>query len=148
MRFISFSFIFSLAYMMVFPFIYHTNNQFIKTTYRSFSGIDISSSEFPPNGEGQYTLHKNMIDSEIELLKEKYPELKNDYISYKFLFTPKLGSKQFFESDGSPFILIKIYSKNTKPGDMITISEVKYKDPADSNMVWKNFGTTLLFVFE
>jgi hypothetical protein len=98
--------------------------------------------------EGKYILHKEKIDSEIELLKLNYPELKSEIISFKFLFTPNQGSKQFFESDGSIFFLLKIYTKHIKPGDMITISDVKYKETNDLNADWKNFETKLLLVYE
>lgn len=125
-----------------------TDNQGNNFKNPHLSDILSQKTEIAPTQEGEYILHKDRIDSEIELLKEKYPELKNDVISYKFLFAPKQGFKQFFESDGSPFIIIKIYTKNIKPGDMITISDVKYKDDNDSTNVWKKFDTKLLFVFE
>jgi len=148
MRFIAFIFVLLLICLPVFQPIYCFNNQSVSSNNYKTSGIPTIITDFPPVEEGQYILHKDRIDSEIEILKEKYPVLKSDVISYKFLFAPKYGGKQFFESDGSPFVVIKIYSKSTKPGDMITISAVKYKDPADSTDTWKNFDTTLLFVFE
>jgi hypothetical protein len=148
MRLNLFFIVLSFMYVLLLPLTYNSNNQSIsenkfKLTDNFPDRIDISHTE-----EGQYILHKDKIDSEIQLLKDKYPVFKYDFISYKFLFTPKQGYKQFFESDGSPFIVIKIYSRNVRPGDMITISDVKYKDPTDSTSTWKNFETKLLFVFE
>jgi hypothetical protein len=127
---------------------HYVDNQLHKNNLIPNSTIKSPISDDVPNEDGQYILHRDKIDIEIQLLKEKYPVLSYDMISYKFLFAPKQGHKQFFESDGSPFVVLKIYSRNTRPGDMITISEVKYKEPADSTNSWKNFGTTLLFVFE
>jgi len=148
MRLLFFSLFFFLLSTTVTPELIQNDNQPGNFKYLQLSGILFHDADLYYIQEGQYILHKEKIDSEIEILKQKYPELKNDLLSYKFLFEPKQGYKQFFESDGSPFVLIKIYTKNTKPGDMITISDVKYKNSNDSNAVWKNFDTKLLFVFE
>jgi len=98
--------------------------------------------------KGEYILHKDKIDSEILILKEKYPELTNEIISYKFLYAPIMGRKQFFESDGGLFDLIKRYSRSTKPGDIINITEVAYKDSHDSAAVWKKFNSRLHFIYQ
>lgn len=129
----------------VFKFTDNQGSSFINT---HLSDILSQKTEIVPTQEGEYILHKEKIDTEISLLKDKYPELKNEVMSYKFQFAPKQGYKQLFESDGSIFIIIKIYTKNIKPGDMITIWDLKYKDANDSDSVWKNFDTKLLFVFE
>jgi len=104
--------------------------------------------ELPQSSNGEYILHKDRINSEILILKQKFPELTSDVISYKFLYAPKIGKKQFFETDGGLFDVLKRYTRNIKPGDTINITEVVYKDSNDSGAVWKKFNSKLHFVFQ
>lgn len=148
MKFLTFAFSFLFLGSIVSALL---NDSDIQTTNLGINHISsvFSPSTEPSNAvEEQYILHKWRIDSEIELLKKKQPELKNEIISYKFLFSPKNGSKQFFESDGSIFVILKIYTKHIMPGDMISFSNITYKDPKDPTAELKNFESKLTFVFE
>jgi hypothetical protein len=104
--------------------------------------------DLPQTPKGEYILHKEKINDEIQILKEKYPELNSEIISYKFLYAPKTGKKQFFESDGGLFDVLKRYSRSIKPGDIINITEVFYKISSDSASSWKKFSPKLHFIYE
>jgi hypothetical protein len=104
--------------------------------------------ELTQTPKGEYILHKDLINDEIMVLREKFPELNSEIISYKFLYVPKTGRKQFFESDGGLFDVIKRYTRSVKPGDIINITEVVYKESADSAAKWKVFNPKLHFVYQ
>jgi hypothetical protein len=104
--------------------------------------------DLPQTQKGEYIIHKDKIESEILILKEKYPELAYDIISYKFLYAPKSGRKQFFEADGGLLDLLKRYSRNSSPGDIINITEVAYRESTDTASHWKKFSPKLHFIYQ